>query len=263
MKRPGTLPHNERGQKMPDSLGSRAKFGVLVPSTNTSVQPEFDAMRPAGVTNHTSRILIPDNPVRNDADFSQLMVDIRAALMNAVDAAMTCRPDYLVMGMSAETFWDGVDGSAALQRRIEERAGVKVAMGSDACRAALAAYGGIRRIAVITPYMPVGDAQVVRFFSECGFEVAALKGLKCASPVQIAHVAEKTLRDAIIELNDPSIDAIVQVGTNLAMARLAAIAEFWLDKPVIAINTATYWWALRQNGITDRIEGFGSLLMQH
>jgi maleate isomerase len=71
------------------------------------------------------------------------------------------------------------------------------------------------------------------------------------------------LRDAIIELNDPSIDAIVQVGTNLAMARVAAIAEFWLDKPVIAINTATYWWALRQNGITDRIEGFGSLLMQH
>jgi maleate isomerase len=25
------------------------------------------------------------------------------------------------------------------------------------------------------------------------------------------------------------------------MARLAAIAEFWIDKPVIAINTAIYW----------------------
>jgi len=31
---------------MPDSLGPRGKFGVLAPSTNTSVQPEFDAMRP-------------------------------------------------------------------------------------------------------------------------------------------------------------------------------------------------------------------------
>ena len=48
-----------------------------------------------------------------------------------------------------------------------------------------------------------------------------------------------------------NVDAIVQVGTNLAMARLAGIAEFWLDKPVIAINTATYWHALRANGIID------------
>ena len=79
----------------------------------------------------------------------------------------------------------------------------------------------------------------------------------------IAHVSEKELRDAIIELNDPSVDAIVQVGTNLAMARLAGVAEFWLDKPVIAINTATYWCALRQNGINDRKEGFGSLMLEH
>jgi maleate isomerase len=47
------------------------------------------------------------------------------------------------------------------------------------------------------------------------------------------------------------------------MARLAAVAEFWLDKPVIAINTATYWWALRQNGIMDRVQGFGALLEKH
>jgi maleate isomerase len=47
------------------------------------------------------------------------------------------------------------------------------------------------------------------------------------------------------------------------MARLAAVAEFWLDKPVIAINTATYWWALRQNGIQDKVQGFGALLEKH
>jgi len=50
------------------------------------------------------------------------------------------------------------------------------------------------------------------------------------------------------------------VGTNLAMAALAAEAERWLAKPVIAINTATYWYALRQNGFTDRIAGFARLL---
>jgi len=52
----------------------------------------------------------------------------------------------------------------------------------------------------------------------------------------------------------------VQVGTNLSMVRLAAAAELWLGKPVIAINTATYWHALRQNQIADKIAGLGRLL---
>jgi maleate isomerase len=247
---------------MPDSLGYRKKFAVIAPSTNTSVQPEFDAMQPRGVTNHFGRIYIPNDPIRNDDEFNQLMDNIRAEMMQTVDNVMTCEPDYLVMGMSSETFWDGLDGSIKLRERVEARAGVKVAMGSDASQAALKKYGA-KRLAVITPYMPVGDEQVRRFFTDCGFEVVRLKGLKCQSPVLIGHVSERELRDAIIEVNGPDVDAVIQVGTNLAMARLAGIAEFWLDKPVIAINTAIYWHALRENGINDKIEGFGSLLTEH
>jgi maleate isomerase len=55
----------------------------------------------------------------------------------------------------------------------------------------------------------------------------------------------------------------VQVGTNLSMIRLAAAAELFLGKPVIAINTATYWHALRRNGIKDRLEGFGALMEEY
>jgi len=70
------------------------------------------------------------------------------------------------------------------------------------------------------------------------------------------------LRERLIALNGNGrdVDAIIQVGTNLSMVRLAAAAEVWLGKPVIAINTATYWHALRQNGITDKIPGLGRLL---
>src|SRR5215813_11968241 len=148
-------------------------------------------------------------------------------------------PGHLIMGMSSETFWDGLEGSERLRERIEARAGV------------------------VTPYMPIADEQVRRFFTDCGFEVARLVGLKCASPVLIAHVGESELRDAVCAVDGPDVDAIVQVGTNLAMARLAAAGELWLDKPVIAINTATYWWALRRNGIADPIDGLGTLLREH
>jgi maleate isomerase len=248
---------------MTDSLGFRLKLGIIAPSTNTSVQPEMEGMRPYGVTNHFGRLYIPDDPIKNDDDFNRLMANIRATMEEAAHSVMTCQPDRLVLGMSSETFWDGLDGSDRLAARMREIAGKPVTMGSDAVRAALGVYGGVKRIAVITPYMPVGDAQVRRFFTDCGFEIVALKGLKGESPVKYAHVSERELRDAINEVNSPSVQAIVQVGTNLAMARLAGIAEFWLDKPVIAINTAIYWHALRESGIADRVTGFGSLLLDH
>ena len=249
---------------MTDSLGHRAKFGVLAPSTNTSVQPEFDAMRPWGVTHHHSRLIIPDSKVTDDKSFLVMMDGIRDALFPALEAVLTCSPDYVVLGMSAETFWDGLEGAKKLQRELDKVAKMGVCMGSDACQAALRAYGkDIKRLGIITPYMPVGDKQVHRFFTECGFEVVNLLGLKSKSPVLIAHESKKTLRDAINTVNRGKVDAIVQVGTNLAMAEVAAMAEFWLDKPVVAINTATYWYALRQYGIKDKIYGWGSLLSEH
>jgi maleate isomerase len=64
----------------------------------------------------------------------------------------------------------------------------------------------------------------------------------------------------VLALDGDDVDAIVQVGTNLSMIRFAAAAEMFLCKPVIAINAATYWNALRSNGITDRKEGYGRLM---
>ena len=39
----------------------------------------------------------------------------------------------------------------------------------------------------------------------------------------------------------------------------ALTADLFLGKPVIAINTATYWHALRVQGINDKVAGFGNI----
>ena len=145
---------------------------------------------------------------------------------------------------------------------------MSVAMGADASQAALRAFGDIRRISVVTPEMPVGAEEVRKFFSGCGFQVPAVHGLTCESPTAIVHVNAKTLRDAVREVDDPQVETILQVGTNLAFARIPPIAEFWLDKPVLAINMAIYWCGLllvwtSENNITYRMDGFGSPLRDH
>jgi len=105
---------------------------------------------------------------------------------------------------------------------------------------------------------------VAGFFEESGFKVVRFKGLRCPTATSIAEVPEAPLRRVLVEeLNGPEVEAIVQVGTNLSMVRLADEAERWLGKPVLAINAVTLWHALRAAGVTDQQRGFGSLLREH
>jgi maleate isomerase len=247
---------------MTDVLGWRKKFGVIGPSTNTIVQPDFDAMRPVGVTNHYRGIFTPNADAVSNETFQAATTVIAGNVLDAVRSVMTSRPDYLVMGMSAVTFINGQKGADEFTRQVVDAAGVKISIGSHATTAALRRYGGVRRIAVLSPYWPVMNIEVIRYFTDMGFEVVRDMCLQCTSWIAIAEQTTETLRGALCKLDGDDVDAILQVGTNLSMVRLAAAAEMWLGKPIIAINTATYWHALRENGIEDRMEGFGRLLAE-
>lgn len=247
---------------MTDALGWRRKFGVLAPSTNTIVEPDFYRMVVPGVTAHFARIWIRNQNLSSDSAFEELLTQIREEIGYAVQRVMTAEVEYMVMGMSAETFWGGVEGNRRFIQHIKEiSGGLNVATGAEACERALKLFGA-RRIAVVTPYQPIGDANVVKFFGEIGFEVVRIKGLRCPTAVSIAHVSEDDLRRTLLELNGDDVDALVQVGTNLSMVGLADEAERWLGKPVIAINAATWWMALRDNGINDKVYGCGRLLRE-
>jgi maleate isomerase len=166
------------------------------------------------------------------------------------------------MGVALEAFWGGVTAANELQAELTAQAGVGVSMGSTATVTALAKLGA-KRIAVLTPHQPRGDEQVRHYFEESGFAIPRLLGLKCPSPVQIAHTTATQVIDALKQLDGDDIDAIVQVGTNLAAIEICAQAERWLGKPVLAINAITYWDALRRSGIDDPIHGYGAVLERH
>src|SRR5258707_14358338 len=89
---------NPTGAAMRDVLGWRRKFGVLGPSTNTIVQPDFEMMRPPGVTNHYSRIFTPNaQAVSNDT----FMAGKQVICQNNFDAgrsAFGLSSAYLLIG---------------------------------------------------------------------------------------------------------------------------------------------------------------------
>jgi maleate isomerase len=189
--------------------------------------------------------------------------DLRIQMKTAVQSVCHAKVDYIVMGMSAETFWGGKNGAAEFVQFVSELSnGLEVTTGAAACEAVMKAYGA-KRIGIITPYQPVGDQQVVDFFTQIGCDVVSIHGLKCASATSIADVTSDEIKAAFRKVDGPDVDLLIQAGTNLCAATAAAELELEIGKPVIAINTATVWHAYRTNGIKDQIKGFGSLLEKH
>lgn len=250
-------------------LANRARIGVLIPSTNTGVEYDLQKFGLDGVTWHPSRFLIR---LRNWAEegeatgddentvFERFLDLMRDDMTPAIENVMTSPITHLMLGMSAETFWGGMEGNVEFERNIQDQIGdLGMTTGAGATRDALHNFG-VKKISVITPYPPVGDDNVRRFFDEIGFEVKHVVGLNCASATSIAEVTIPEVIDAVKRADGDDVEAIIQCGTNLSTLDLFPVLEHYLEKPMLPINVATIWHALRACGINDKITGKGRLL---
>ena len=77
----------------------------------------------------------------------------------------------MIIGVSPESYWDGPGSHERVTDSfLTMTGGVPVTTSPDAYQAAFKAFGNIKRIAVITPYLPVGDNTVSKFFTDNGIK---------------------------------------------------------------------------------------------
>ena len=245
-------------------IGSRGRIGVVIPSTNTAVEYDCQRFMPEGVTWHFARFWVNQPDLSSDNMFLAFIDAIRPTIPIAMRDILTAEMDYIMMGMSAETFWGGLEGNAEFEDRIRDVMGPDMGLtsGAKAVQDALNAFN-VKTVSVLTPYQPVGDEQVYRFFTESGFEVKKVHGLKCDTATSISHTPRADVVDCVLnELDGDDVDAIVQVGTNLSTVDLFPTLERQLGKPVIPINVASIWHSLRAIGVEDKFVGKGMLMEQ-
>ena len=93
-------------------------MAVIVPSTNTVVEHDLAMIRPEGVTFHAGRMFIENPQLGTDEDFEALLGEIRQSIVVAIRDIVTCKPTHMLVGISAETFWGGIDGNVASEARF-------------------------------------------------------------------------------------------------------------------------------------------------
>lgn len=255
------------GRRNADVRGWRAKIAVVAPATNTIVQPDFEdfarAIKGGGVTNHFGRIRCDNASLATEKAFEAFQKVMRRETEDAAALCMTAGCDYVAMGCSAPTFYGGRKTCLKSMNDLAKRLGAKgISEGSFSCEAALKKFKA-KKIAFISPYGHVGNVEVTNFFTECGFKVLRDKALFAPNPVAIAEINKEMIFKAFEEVDSAEVDALVQVGTNVSGSIFVEELEKKHKKPVIAINTATYWHSLRSLGIKDKLKGFGMLFEKH
>ena len=226
------------------------RIGLLVPSSNTTMEPDFYAMAPMGVTVHTARMRL--SKVTPEA-LIRMAEDTERAAGLLADAGV----DIIVYGCTTGSLVGGVEWEEGLVGRIEEETGIPAVSTSSAVVEALRSLGA-KRIGVATPYSEELNGLEKRFLEDLGFQVTGMRGLGLLDNLDIGRVGRETLEAITREVADDA-DAVFISCTNLPAVGLIEEFEKKFNRPVVTSNQASMWAALRGR-VGPGVDGFGELM---
>lgn len=226
------------------------RIGLLVPSSNTTMEPDFYAMAPRGVTIHTARMRLskvtPEALIRMAEDTERTSGII-------ADAGI----EIIVYGCTTGSLVGGVGWEEGLVRRIEEETGIPAVSTSSAVVEARRSLGA-KRIGVATPYSEELNGLEKSFLEDLGFHVTGIRGLGLLDNLDLGWVGRETLKEITREVADEA-DAVFVGCTNLPVVGLIDEFEEEFDRPVVTSNQASMWAALRGR-VSPGVGGFGELM---
>jgi maleate isomerase len=205
-------------------METRPRVGLLVPSSNTVMEPDVWRALPPGATLHTGRMYLEETTPEAESR----MLD-EHVLPAARDLA-TARPDLIVFGCTSAGALRGNRYDADLCRRISDLSGVPTVSVIASVRQAITASGA-RRVGVVTPYVDALNQRIRESVEADGVAVAGIAGLGISDNFEIATVpqerivdfAERTLRDLDIDLafvsctNFPAVTALPELERRLGL----------------------------------------------
>jgi maleate isomerase len=208
------------------------RVGLMVPSSNTMMEPDFAAGLGSDVTLHTARMFLEDTTAAGE----NRMLD-EFALPAARDLG-TAHANIVVFGCTSAGALRGNSYDGELCQRIRDITGAPVVSTIASVRLAIRASGA-RKVGVITPYVDELNERIKASVEADGVRVVKIAGLGMSENYAIARVPPETIEKfAVEQLGELDIDLVFASCTNFAaIAAKDAIAER-MGLPVITSNQA-------------------------
>ena len=229
-----------------------AHFGVLIPSTNTTVEIEYTRLLPASLQAHFARLGKAQGVVFEPSRDDDLAYQARL-LGNAKVGVIA------LTQTSASVFDDDYD--VRVKREMTEQAGVPAFTSAEAIADAVRALGG-RRIALVSPYSEAVMRRTRRYYERRGLEIIATDAFGATDAYAIGSLGPENATEAFTRIDDPSIDVIVLPGGNFPAMGFLTEWERMTGRPIITTNQVVVWAAMAALEVKEPIPGLGTLLAE-
>lgn len=235
----------------------KVRIGVLVPFTNTNLEPDMQMLAPEGMSVHVTRIGGYDEDEIPDED---QMAGLGAANLNdPLHLLQGARPDVILYGCTSATLAHGPSFDRDLAAQIKSQSGAKTVTAAGALVAALKALQ-VSRIGFASPYVPSLNDRAIGFLTDEGFATVSRAEVDTAlgNDGQGALMPEEVF-DLGMRADSPEAQAIVMSCTDMRAAEVIDRLERVLGKPVVTSNQAMMFQTLRMLGVADARAGYGQL----
>ena len=151
-------------------MSPRKRIGVMIPSTNTTCEADFQLTVPREVTIHGQRLWMT-NEGTGDAAYVRMNGEIESGARYLA----TAHVDVVVYGCTTGSFYKGPGWDTEMLELIRREAKVPAVATSPSVVEALRFFGA-RRLSVATPYPEWNNQRLRAYLEAQGFEVLNVDG---------------------------------------------------------------------------------------
>jgi len=223
------------------TIGQKKRLGLLIPSSNTTMEYEFSRWLPSSVTMHTSRM-----PIAAEVT-EESLIEMAGASVDSARLLADCRVDLILYGCTSGSFVKGKGFDEKVEEDIGRATGIP-AISTSGCVLDALKHTEARRVAVYTPYIDEINQRARVFLQDNGFEVTALYGLGLIDNIAVGQIDPAGVFKMVFE-NDRHGASVAFIScTNLRTFEVITPLSKVLGIPVITSNQASLWGALRALG---------------
>jgi maleate isomerase len=233
-------------------MQSSHRIGLLVPSSNTTVEPEFYRALPASITLHTARLFLTE--ITPEA-ILKMVEDLERQSRLLASAEV----DVIVMGATAPSFLKGAGYDREVMARIAKATGKPATTTSTALLRSLR-FLDAKRIVLGSAYTDKVNAIAQAFLEANGLKVVAARGLGMVDNLAVGRLGPESAYELARDAARADADAVVLACTNWRSMDVIERLERELGKPVVSTTQVSVWDALRLIGYRGEIAGYGRLL---
>jgi maleate isomerase len=168
--------------------------------------------------------------------------------------------DMIHVGGAPPMMVHGFSGEDKIVRELEAKHGIPVST-AGRCQAGAMRALSIKSFVGVTYFKESLNLIFKRYFTEAGFEVAAMEGIdvpfKDVGRLSAEEIYSHTKKAF---LKHPDVDAIYMLGSGWRVLKIVALLEQDLQVPVIYALSAKLWDVQKRLHVRQPIKGYGRLL---